>query len=237
MGRARSPAGGDDGHLSLGKPDRLVWLERRWLDEAHAWIRERLRERGLRLTGAIEQPHVRQWSTVLRVPTSIGSLWFKANTAVLAYEAAVVDVLAGTRPDLVPELVAADRDRGWMLSGDGGERLREIVERERDLGRWLDVLPLYAELQLELARSADELVARGTPDRRLAVLPGQYEELVEGLECLSATERDGYRTLAPEVAELCRRLAAVGIPETIQRRPPRRAGLRAGRSLPLLRLG
>jgi len=193
-----------------------VWLEPRWLEEAHAWIRERLRERGLRLTDAIEQPHVRQWSTVLRVPTSSGTMWFKANAPVLAYEAAVVDVLARTRPDLVPELVAAELDRGWMLMGDGGERLREIVERERDLGRWLDVLPLYAELQLDLACSADELVALGAPDRRLAVLPGQYEKLVDELGGLSIGGRDRFRALAPEVAELCRRLEAVKIPETIQ---------------------
>ena len=73
--------------------------------------------------------------------TTGGDVWFKANIPLLAYEAAVVDLLAARRPDCVPELLATDLDRGWMLMADGGERLREIVERERDLGRWLEVLP------------------------------------------------------------------------------------------------
>ena len=80
----------------------------------------------------------------MRVPTSGGDVWFKANIPALAYEAGVVGVLARTRPDLLPELAAVDLERGWMLMGDGGERLRELVERERNLERWLDVLPATA---------------------------------------------------------------------------------------------
>ena len=118
----------------------LLWTDPQWLAEAYTWIRERLEALGVRPTGDIEQPHVRPWSTVMRVPTSGGDVWFKANIPALAYEAGVVGVLARTRPDLLPELAAVDLERGWMLMGDGGERLRELVERERNLERWLDVL-------------------------------------------------------------------------------------------------
>jgi hypothetical protein len=193
-----------------------VWTEPQWLAEAHAWIRERLEALDVRPTGEIEQPHVRPWSTVMRVPTSAGDVWFKANIPALAYEAGVVGVLARTRPDLVPELAAVDLERGWMLMGDGGERLRELVVRENDLGRWLEVLPLYGKLQLGTASLADELVALGAPDRRLAVLQAQYEQLVEDVEGLSAGERDRLRARVPEVAEMCRQLSTVAIPETVQ---------------------
>ena len=193
-----------------------VWTDPQWLAEAHAWIRERLEALDIRPTGDIEQPHVRPWSTVMRVPTSRGDLWFKATIPALAYEAGVVGVLARTRPDLVPELAAVDLERGWMLMGDGGERLREVVERERDLGRWLDVLPLYGELQLSTAANADEFVALGAPDRRLPVLEGQYEQLIEDVEDLSASERDRLRARSEEVAEMCRQLSTVAIPETVQ---------------------
>jgi hypothetical protein len=193
-----------------------VWTDPQWLAEAHRWIRERLEALDIGPTGDIEQPHVRPWSTVMRVPTSGGDLWFKANVPALAYEAGVVGVLARTRPDLVPELAAVDLERGWMLMGDGGERLRELVDRERDLGRWLDVLPLYGELQLGTASRTDELVALGAPDRRLAVLQGQYEQLIEDVEDLSAGERDRLRARVPEVAEMCRQLSTVAIPETVQ---------------------
>jgi hypothetical protein len=153
---------------------------------------------------------------VLRVPTGRGALWFKANIPVLAYEASVVRLLSRRRPDCVPELVAADPERGWMLMVDGGVRLREIVEREHDFGRWHALLPQYAELQLDLAGQADELVACGAPDRRLATLPHGYARLLDQLAQLPPPELGRLRGLEDRVAELCGRLAAYGIPETIQ---------------------
>lgn len=192
------------------------WTDPAWLVDAHAWIDERIATARVRRTGATEQPHVRPWSTVIRVPTTDGDLWFKANVPVLAYEAGVVEVLARTRPDAVPALVGVDRERGWMLMRDGGERLREIVERERELDRWHDVLPRYGRLQLDLAGHADELVARGAPDRRLAGLAGQYADLVEAVDGLKEAERYRLRALTPEVAAMCARLAMLGVPETVQ---------------------
>jgi hypothetical protein len=192
------------------------WTGDVWLADAHAWIGAGVAEQGAHLTGPIEQPHVRPWSTVLRVPTSDGVLWFKANAPALAYEAGVVDVLARRRPDAVPALQAVDRTRGWMLMRDGGVRLREIVEEERDLGRWMDILPRYAGLQLDLADEADELIAIGAPDRRLAGLPAQFAQLLAEVGGLAADERERLDALVPDVDRMCRELGAIGIPETIQ---------------------
>jgi hypothetical protein len=178
-----------------------VWTDPDWLAEAHAWIEAQ----GIEPTGPIEQPHIRPWSTVLRVPTAGGPVWFKAMVPVVAYETAVVEVVSAARPDLVPALLADDRERGWLLMGDGGERLRELIERERSFDRWLDALPRYAELQLDLAPEAERLVALGTPDRRLNVLAEQYAEL--------ATRPRGTDA---RVAEMCAQLASYGLPETIQ---------------------
>jgi Phosphotransferase enzyme family len=193
------------------------WTDELWLEAAQEWIRERVDELGATLTGPIEQPHVRPWATVMRVPTDAGPVWFKANAPVLAHEAAVVSVLVGTRPDALPELLAVDLERGWMLMGDGGQRLREIVERERSLRRWLEVLPRYAELQIDLAGHADELVALGAPDRRLVVLASQYEQLLDdGVEGLAGDELRRLRALTAQVGEMCDQLAGFGLPETIQ---------------------
>ncbi len=181
----------------------LEWNDEAWLAGARSWIENAL---GTAITGPIEQPHVRPWSTVLRIPTHDGPVWFKANMAALSREAAIVSVLVRRRPDLVPELLAADLERGWMLQADGGTRLREsgLVP-----GCWEEVLPLYAELQLDLAASTDELLAAGAPDRRLAILPALYDELV-------ADESDELRALTPRIAGLCEELAALGLPETVQ---------------------
>jgi hypothetical protein len=193
-----------------------VWTDARWLAGVEAWLDRQLEELGLQSTGAVEQPHVRPWSTVLRMPTTGGDVWFKANIPLLAYEAAVVGLLAARRPDSVPGLLATDVDRGWMLMADGGERLREIVERERDLGRWLDVLPRYGRLQIDMAEDLDRLLGLGLPDRRLETLASRYEELIGRVDTVTNDESRRLRALSPAIAELCERLASAGVPETIQ---------------------
>jgi phosphotransferase family enzyme len=202
----------------------LPWVQPAWLAEAHAWIRARLEEQGIAPAGEIEQPHVRWWSTVLRVPTSEGDLWFKANAPPHAFEAGLLAILERVRPGHVPELVAADRERGWLLMHDGGERLRELVRSSADLHRWETLLPEYAELQLALAPHADELLGTDVPDERLAVLPDHLAGLLDDRDAcmvgrengLTEDEHHRLRALVPDFAERCTRLAAYGIPETIQ---------------------
>ena len=193
-----------------------AWTDAHWLAGVKGWVDRQLDELGFESTGDIEQPHIRPWSTVLRIPTTGGDVWFKANIPLLAYEAGVVGLLAARRPDFVPGLLATDVDRGWMLMADGGERLREIVERERDLRRWLDVLPRYGELQIDMAEDRDRLLGLGLPDRRLETLASRYEELIGRVDTVTDDERRRLRALVPTIGELCDRLASVGLPETIQ---------------------
>ena len=197
----------------------MVWTEPDWLESVHDWIRLQLERVGLEAAGEIEQPHVRPWSTVLRAPTSSGPVWFKANVPALAHEAAVVEILAGRRPDLLPELLATDLERGWMLQADGGIRLREVLEESRNYDVWEQLLPLYAELQIAAAADRERLLAVGAPDRRLTLLPGQFEELLgdkEALASLAENELDRLRELIPRVGADCRELEAYALPETIQ---------------------
>jgi hypothetical protein len=192
------------------------WTDPSWLAAVHDWIGSHLEELGLQPTGDPQQPHIRPWSTVLRIPTNGGDVWFKANMPVLSYEAAALGVLAERRPDVVPELLGADVELGWMLMADGGERLREVIERERSLGPWLDVLPRYGLLQIDMAEDSDRLVALGLPDRRLAILASEYDELIDRVATVTDTERRRLRALVPTIAEQCDQLASAGVPETIQ---------------------
>jgi hypothetical protein len=169
-------------------------------------------------TGEIEQPHVRPWSTVMCVPTANGPVWFKANGPQEHHEAALVGALAEERPDAVPPLLAVDVERGWMLMADAGERLREIVARERSLARWLEILPLYAGVQVDLAPRAEELVSLGVPDLRLAVLPDRFEALLDRLSGRLDDEafEARLREKLPWVRDASEELASYGIPETVQ---------------------
>ena len=199
------------------------WTRPEWLAETRAWIRERLAGLGIEEAGELEQPHVRWWSTVLRVPTSDGDFYFKALSPLHLFEAALTEALARWTPDRVTELVAVDEGRGWMLMRDGGTRFREVLRGTADLRHWERVLPLYAQLQIDVAPHREELLALGVPDQRLYRLPGDFERLLDerdllltGEEALTADEHERLRALVPDVAAMCERLAAAGLPETLQ---------------------
>ena len=193
-----------------------TWTDASWLAEAHEWIHENVTRLGAAPVGAIDQHHVRPWSTVMRVPTDRGDLYFKANAPDLTFEAGLVNLLSKRRPNCVPRLLAVDLDRGWMLMSDAGQRLREIVERERDLSRWLEILPLYAQVQLDLSGDVDEMLRLGVPDLRLAILPDRFEQLLDELVDLPPDLDRRLAASVPRVRELRDELAAFGVPETIQ---------------------
>ncbi len=192
------------------------WRDPAFLAGAHDWIRSHVT-----VAGAIEQPHVQWWSTVLRVPTSEAPVWFKAVVEGAGFEPPLTELLAGLRPHDVPELIAIDTERGWMLMRDGGIRLRELGE---ELEAWETILPAYAELQLATAPTVGELLQLGVPDERLDGLPERLAGLLGDEAFLMLDEPDGittverYRLVAqvPEVDALCRELAGLGIPATIQ---------------------
>jgi len=187
------------------------WTEPAFLASAVEWVDASLGGLGLSRTGEVEQPHVRSWSTVLRVPTADGPVWFKANTPALVHEVLVVDRVSQRVPERVPELLARDLERGWMLMADGGDRLREVVVSEQGLGRWHDVLAGAADVALALEPDVDDLLAAGVPDLRLAGLLDRYAELVAAYDLeprfVDATSR---------VRDLVDELASYAVPETLQ---------------------
>lgn len=199
------------------------WSQTSWLEEVTGWIQEQTLRIGITINGKIEQPHMRPWSTVLSVPTTQGTLYFKAAAPIIAYEAALTDALVHRRPDVMLKLIASDTQRGWLLSADGGTRLRDKIKVERTLQRWETILPLYAELQIELAAHASELLKLGLPDRRLAQLPELYRMLLSSIVTQCIDREDGlpaaqYQTLhdlIPDFAALCTALAGYAIPASL----------------------
>jgi hypothetical protein len=188
-----------------------LWTDPEWLAGAHAWVEEQTDALGLVRTGDVEQPHVRVWSTVLKVPTTAGPVWFKANHGPLQHEAALVTLLAERVPDQVVPLLAADLDRGWMLMRDAGTRMRELVVVEASLERWHPVLDTVARISVALEDDVGGLLAIGVPDLRLATLPASYAALMEEID---AAPR--FRAATHRVAELCEQLAAYGIRDSVQ---------------------
>lgn len=95
----------------------------------------------------------------MRVPTGAGMLFFKATAGETIHETALTQKLADWFPVDMPELVAVDTARGWMLMRDGGEQLRASIRPVKDVRPWEPVITRYAELQIRLAEHVDEMLA------------------------------------------------------------------------------
>jgi hypothetical protein len=134
------------------------------------WIDERVER-----TGDVELMLARPWSAIVRVPTPEGDAWFKENAPASAFEPALTDLLARSRPDRLPETIASDGPR--ILTKDVGPRLRNVLDAGATQPSWQEILPLYAELQIEFMSVAERALALGTPDDRPELLGARYAEL------------------------------------------------------------
>ena len=202
---------------------QLPWDQPDWLEQATAWIHAQLAGRGVPSTGPVEFVHQRPWSSFAQVSTANGTAYFKAPAPLLRFEAALAQTLAGWRPDCTAPLLAVDLERGWMLSADAGITLRSADPSPTQIEHWLKLLPIYAQLQIEMAARVPEMLAFGMPDRRLATFPQLYAQLLEDTESLLLDREQGatheeYRRLLdlrPSVAAWCQQLASYGLPETL----------------------
>jgi Phosphotransferase enzyme family len=201
----------------------IIWMQPAWFEKASCWIDNELYRQGIKRTGSIKQPHIRHWSTVLQIPTSIGNIYFKAVIPELAYESALTQTLSDWYPQCMPQILAIAREDGWLLMSDGGMRLREILKTEDDIQHWQVILPIYAELQKKSAQHLNELLSLGVPDRRLAVLPFLYQKLLNNHEVLATNKPSGLSLFECQrlqdtvdlFTSLCKQLAAFGVPETL----------------------
>ena len=207
----------------MAKQPQLHWHNPAWQKQAHGWIRADAKRNSIQLTGEIEQPHAYAWSTVMRVPSNEGTLFFKATAPETIYEIALTEKLVGWFPDCMPEVVAVDTARGWMLMRDGGEQLRASIRPTQDVKPWEPVITRYAELQIGLAGHVDEILALGIPDHRLAALPALYKQLLTDETSLMIDQEKGLtsveflqlQNLTSHFEQICANLAAFGIPESV----------------------
>lgn len=194
----------------------MVWQQKAWLAEVEQWLKEKVA-----VVGKIEQIHASPWATVLRVPTAQRDLYFKAST--IKWETAVTATLARLQPYHLPQIIAANTQRNWLLMADGGSRIRESFGTEPKQAVWLNILANYANFQIALAAHTDELLQAGAYDRRLAQIPKLYEWLLAETEWLLIGEADSLNkaeykqlvTAIPQVESLCQQLARFNIPASI----------------------
>lgn len=150
-----------------------------WTHEAGPWVRTALGEIGVTVPPA-DPDVVRDRSAVLvvRVGTAQGTYYFKALESRNSFEPRLLQALAARWPDRVPSPLAIDAASGWMLTPDCGPSLLAMRDRRRRQSLFRDILPKYAELQIESCQAVDKWLAMGVPDRRVDVLPSLLEALL-----------------------------------------------------------
>ena len=185
----------------------VEWALRGWYDGALAWIGEHVD-----IAGPIEQLRTWSISTVLRVPTPDGDVYFKAVPPLFAAEPALTRELGQRHPGRAPSVFAADLDRRWMLMEDfDGEDLSADT--------WEDALQAYARLQLDWIERTDLLRDLGCPDRGLATLVAEIDPVLGDTGAMlgfSDEELAQLPAAAQRVRESCAQLAEHELPETLE---------------------
>lgn len=213
----------DEREQGIASSLRLPWMYIGWFDSVSLWLAEQLPLTGYRANGPLEQVSVSIWSSVLRVPTTDGYLYFKASAPVFAYEPVLTQTLARLFPTHMPSVLAVDQGRHWMLMRDAGTTLASLDETEADVEDWETMLRTYARMQIEASKHIDVLIADGIPDRRLKALPALFEEVLNATPLLLVGQENGLPAeelqqlldFVPEFNTLCKQLASFNIPETL----------------------
>ena len=200
-----------------------AWSSATWLAEATAWLDARLRDARITRTGAVEQPHLRPWSTVLRAPTTSGPVWLKAPGPGTTFEVGLYATLERLAPRDVLVPIAVDLERSWVLLPDGGPSLEDRLEGEPLAQGLIGALEQYGELQRRLAPHAVALLGLGVTDMRPAVMPERFEQALDvGASIATSHGSDEDRRRLAEVAALrpvvrawCDELAASALPASL----------------------
>jgi hypothetical protein len=230
MGPMRGGSVRDDGFVEftdIKAPDPIdgvpPWQDSRWAAAAEGWISGQCARAGLARTGpALGRGRV--YSVVARVPVANGTVWFKASPPASSFEPALLVALARWYPDRFTAPVAVDLDRAWSLTSDGGPTLRERAARPGDVGPWHVMLRAYAQLQLDLVRHVDDLLALGVADLRPERVPDRFDRLladpateraVDAPDGITRAQHEALQVLAPRLREWCAELQALGIPASL----------------------
>jgi Phosphotransferase enzyme family len=204
--------------------EELPWTRDGWFEEASAWIHAQLARQGVIATGPIEQ--TRSWfiSSILRLPTTVGEVYFKAVPPTDVHEAFLVQMIAEQFPTLVPQVLAIHDEQQWLLmKAAPGEKVPPDANLLDYLPRWKTLLQTYAHMQQAFAKRMEQLLALGCHDWRMEVLAESIDPFFAELPVLlqgawnplTKEEQERLHQVAPHLKSSCFELARLGIPASI----------------------
>lgn len=158
----------------------------------------------------IETVKQRPWSQVYRIRAVGGIVYFKICGIDRQHEVELLQWLEPEHAMIIPEVIALDAEKGWILMADGGVPLRELSQPEAYCDCTATLLSDYAKLQKYSLAHTDTLLKIQLPDHRLSRLP----ELVKNL-LITGTRKEWFdQTLSnqvmdtlPNMKQLCQDLS------------------------------
>src|SRR5262245_44612884 len=197
------------------------WSRVGWRDEVLAWVGRQLDRRRWPPVSAITQVRVWEFSQVLYLETAAGNFYFKSRPESGAREAVVTSGLAARHPVSMPDVVAIEPGRGWLLMrATAGADLMEVG----DLDGWTAAAATLADMQIDWVGAGEELAALGCPRRSLVDLEAEIGPLVADVALLQPERADrlGDAEVADlgrrrgELEALCRELDGFGVPPSLE---------------------
>jgi hypothetical protein len=201
---------------------RREWVVAGWREGALAWAEAALAPHGV--GGVVEVEQVRLWefSNLLRLQTAAGGTFYlKAVAEAGRHEVPFTARLATEAPATMPDVVAVDTSRHWLLlRATAGPQLTEVTA----LASWVDAAAAIARIQVAWVGRGAELRALGCPAFGLSWLAARIAPLLADTaalrpahaEPLTRDEVDSLRALEPALQALCAELAAHGVPDSIE---------------------
>jgi hypothetical protein len=208
-------------------PDRTAWL-----GEVRAWVVE--------TTGPdveLEIVRERAWGVIVRVTTTDGVLFFKEPGPNGRHESVVVDDIASGWPGLVPDVLAADLERSWLLMEDHGSPMWDSLSPGEQIALLEPLLLRYGAMQRGSRELLDRWMAAGVPDRRVERLPALVDELLAGSAWigelpLTAEQRSAVEGTRRDLAGVCGELAATTFATAIDHSDMHGGNVLIGRGTP-----
>ena len=200
------------------------WTRDGWFEEASSWILSQLQRQGIVATGPIEQFRLWFISSLLRVPTTIGEVYFKAVPATDVHEPLLTQMLASQYPTLAPTVLAVHEEQRWLLmKAVPGQKMPSNANSFDYVVRWKTLLRLYSGMQRDYTQHTQRLLALGCHDWRLEQLIEYinpfFAELLSVLSGaqnpLTQEEQQALQAAIPRLKTLCRELMQLGIPATL----------------------
>lgn len=200
-------------------PQRPPWELPGWYRRARHWVDIQLDRLNIQATGNVVQTRALSFeSTVMRVPTSVGNVYFKASSGRAPREVSLTRYLVAHWPENVTELLAYDAANDWMLMLDYAPAVQAVTPAES-----------FAAAAAALGRIQVESVGRLTELQQLGCdalgLAGLREFLLHGLISSVASLMDGSARLeemekeladvVPGLVGFCEQLEQYGIPDTL----------------------